>query len=370
MEIRVCKVCNEDKELNSYYTYRRKGKVLYNGKCKECSKKDEKKRKNPDFIKLREAEKLLNNQGYKTCKSCNQIKEQSDFAKGRKMCKSCFREYDNNINKAYKVKNIDKVKAYNREYSSRKWREDNAEKIEIRKATEVREKETGLRICRVCKKEKPFEEFPKNGISINGNQLYNKKCILCTSQSIKKWRNENYEERLEYRKNFYWENKEKLSKKSKEYYQTEQGKSARKKYNEDNKENRNEYLVKKRKEDPILALAHNLRTRTSHAFSERGYTKRSKTYDYLGISFEDLKEYISHLFEEGMSWDNREDWHIDHIIPLASANSEEELIALCHYLNLNPIWAHDNMSKSDSYNQEDKRKYLEWYSANVKKLDL
>lgn len=69
-----------------------------------------------------------------------------------------------------------------------------------------------------------------------------------------------------------------------------------------------------------------------------------------------------------MSWDNREDWHIDHIIPLASANSEEELIALCYYLNLNPIWAHDNMSKSDSYDPEDKLKYLEWYSANVKKL--
>ena len=370
MESRVCTDCEKEKELNFYYTYKRKGKVLYNGKCKECSKKGEEKRKNSDFRKLREVEKLLNNRGYKTCKSCNEIKELSVFAKGRKMCKPCYREYHNKHNKDYKENNIDKVKAYNREYNSKKWRKDNAEEIVIRESVKNREKETGLRVCIICKEEKRFKMFPENGVGINGNQLYTKKCILCTGQSIQKWRKENYEERLSYRKKFYGENKERLIQRKKEYYQSEQGKTYRNKYNEENKEKRNKYLVRKRKEDPVSALAHNLRSRTAHAFSKRGYTKRSKTYDYLGISFEDLKEYISNLFEEGMSWDNREDWHIDHVIPLAAAESEDELIALCYYMNLDPLWANDNMSKSYSYDPEDKRKYLEWYSANVKKLDL
>ena len=130
---------------------------------------------------------------------------------------------------------------YNREYSSRKWREDNVKEIAIRESVKNREKETGLRVCRVCKKEKPFEKFPKNGVGVNGNQLYNKKCILCTSQSIKKWREDNYEERLSYRKKFYSDNKDRLKQRKKKYYQSEQGKSARQKYNEENKEKRNCY---------------------------------------------------------------------------------------------------------------------------------
>jgi hypothetical protein len=46
-----------------------------------------------------------------------------------------------------------------------------------------------------------------------------------------------------------------------------------------------------------------------------------------------------------MNWSNRNLWHIDHIIPLASAKTEEEMIKLCHYTNLQPLWAIENMSK-------------------------
>jgi hypothetical protein len=46
-----------------------------------------------------------------------------------------------------------------------------------------------------------------------------------------------------------------------------------------------------------------------------------------------------------MNWDNKEFWHIDHIIPLSSAKDKEELIKLCHYSNLQPLWAEDNYKK-------------------------
>jgi hypothetical protein len=53
-----------------------------------------------------------------------------------------------------------------------------------------------------------------------------------------------------------------------------------------------------------------------------------------------------------MSWENRRLWHIDHIIPLALAKNEDQLIKLNHYTNLRPLWAKDNLVKSARYEKE------------------
>jgi len=66
-----------------------------------------------------------------------------------------------------------------------------------------------------------------------------------------------------------------------------------------------------------------------------------------------------------MSWSNHGDWHIDHIIPVASAIDEEELYKLNHFSNLQPLWRDENLKKGDNFNEADKKKYLEWYSKNV-----
>ena len=65
----------------------------------------------------------------------------------------------------------------------------------------------------------------------------------------------------------------------------------------------------------------------------------------MGCTPLQLREHLEKQFVDGMTWDNRSDWHIDHIIPLSSAKTTEELNTLCHYTNLQPLWASENLSK-------------------------
>jgi hypothetical protein len=69
----------------------------------------------------------------------------------------------------------------------------------------------------------------------------------------------------------------------------------------------------------------------------------------IGCVPKQLKIHIENQFTDNMSWDNYGlfGWHIDHIVPLSSAKTEEDLYKLCHYTNLQPLWAKDNWSKSN-----------------------
>jgi hypothetical protein len=67
----------------------------------------------------------------------------------------------------------------------------------------------------------------------------------------------------------------------------------------------------------------------------------------LGCSIEQFKTHIEKQFLPRMSWENKALWHIDHIVPCSTAKSVEEMSALFHYTNLRPIWAADNLVKSD-----------------------
>lgn len=306
----------------------------------------------------------------RVCKHCNkelelnnnnfsEVKSSTGLKVFRGICRRCFNEQKNKSRRKLRSDPDYRRAELDKEIERR------AKIIAIRDkdkiAAKKREEETGLRVCNTCMEEKPLSEYQKNGIGTKGQQLYDRKCTKCSNARIQKWREDNYEERFAYRQKYREDNIERLKAKSKEYYNSEQGKKARSEYYEKNKPIRNRKLVEKRKNDPIAALAHNLRSRTAHAFNDRGYTKRSKTYEYLGISFKDLKLYIEDKFKDGMSWDNRDDWHIDHIIPLAAAKTKEELIAFCYYKNLEPIWERDNLIKSDNYTLEDKEAYMKWY---------
>lgn len=125
-------------------------------------------------------------------------------------------------------------------------------------------------------------------------------------------------------------------------------------YRKSNKDKVNEYqrLYSKRrkKTDYLYKATKNLRTRTSIAFSVSYWTKTSGNIDMLGCDYKTAMKYIESKFTKGMSWNNYGEWHIDHIIPLSSAKTKEELESLCHYTNLQPLWSEENLSKGAKIN--------------------
>lgn len=224
--------------------------------------------------------------------------------------------------------------------------------------------------CSKCKQEKPTTDFPKNRTTKDGLGCY---CKSCESKRRKnQWANKTKEQKekaLEYNRMYYkktgskYYNPKKLSDEEKKdrskkslrrYYNI---KSNNKKYKE-YREKVNNYTSKRRLNDETYCIRQRISTSIALSLKRKGYAKHSNVYKILGCEYIFFKEYIENKFTDGMSWENRDKWHLDHIIPVASAKNEEEIILLNHYLNFQPLWACDNMSKSDKYKEEDKIQML------------
>lgn len=101
-----------------------------------------------------------------------------------------------------------------------------------------------------------------------------------------------------------------------------------------------------RKSDAMYRLKNNLRTLIRTSFRRRGFAKGSKTEEILGCSWPEFRAHIERQFLPGMCWEKMGlAIHIDHIIPLATADNASDVLRLSHYTNLRPLWALDNMSK-------------------------
>lgn len=154
------------------------------------------------------------------------------------------------------------------------------------------------------------------------------------------------------RKSHYIKNKSKILKQKSKYYRDNSGviKLKRKEYVKHNKSKvnklSNEYEKRRKRIDPTYKLRRSLKNRCGQAFKRKSWRKLG-TEKLLGCTFEEGNLHLESQFTIGMNWCNYGEWHIDHIIPLSSAKTEKELIKLCHYTNLQPLWALDNILKSD-----------------------
>ena len=208
---------------------------------------------------------------------------------------------------------------------------------------------------------------------ICGCSFYKPKQITCSSKcgyELKKLnayckknnlQNLSYSEYLELKKKEEEHNNEKLKNSIKvqtsngcvRYYNVEsfsyKGRESEylKKYNKEHSKERYQKHKKRMKEDEVYRLKHKMRNIIGSSFRRRNLRKNNKTELILGCSFEDFKKHIESKFEVGMTFDNYGEWEIDHIIPLATAHTTEDVEKLCHYSNLQPLWSKDNRLKSD-----------------------
>ena len=103
------------------------------------------------------------------------------------------------------------------------------------------------------------------------------------------------------------------------------------------------------KTNPTYKMANAVRRRLGEYLRLKGLTKTNKTFTIVGCTPAELKIHLEKQFKPGMTWWNHtpKGWHIDHIIPLASAETIEETEKLSHYTNLQPMWAKENMKKGN-----------------------
>ena len=170
---------------------------------------------------------------------------------------------------------------------------------------------------------------------------------------------EHYQKNKDYyqKKNREWNrnNKKQIAARSKIWRENNKGhrQQAHKEYAEKNKDKIREYKLKweydRTQSDPVFAMARRCRVRMRNFLRARGFSKKASSTQMIGCSWEELMTHLESQFLDGMTWDNRSEWHIDHRIPLAAATTEEEVLKLCHYTNLQPMWGEDNLSKNDKH---------------------
>lgn len=186
-----------------------------------------------------------------------------------------------------------------------------------------------MKVCKKCNLEKDFSEFSK---SKNGKDGVNSRCKNCRNTYLS-----------EYRKS--------------EFYSDWQTQYKLREYN-------NEYISNRLKNDIVYKLLHNIRCLLSKSLKEKGFRKNSRSVEILGCNIDDFKSYLESKFESWMTWENKGlyngdfdyGWDIDHIIPLSSVDTEDEIIKLNHYTNLQPLCS--------KINRDIKRNNIDYYSKS------
>lgn len=223
-----------------------------------------------------------------------------------------------------------------KEYRDR-WRAENKDRIREYSKRDYEKRKEKIRVARSKPKaRKKLSSYLKAWRSSNSEKV---------KDAMREWSENNKEWIQEYRKS-YGDRRRFL------YAQRKIGICARKRELSKTPKYRARirgYSYHRRRKDIQYALKDRLRATMSRALRRQFVKKSHRTMDLIGCTPESLRAHIESLFQPGMTWVNRNLWHVDHKRPLASfdlCDVEQQKTAF-NWKNLQPLWAWQNQQKSD-----------------------
>jgi hypothetical protein len=303
----------------------------------------------------------------KTCQQCKTA-ELPEGSKTR-FCRPCYRDRKNEGAKRYRKENPDKQIAYRllikdkSDLYKKEHYQANKDKIKAKvKAYRAQNKE------KIAESKRKYAQENKEKISAKIKLYYieNKEQIDAKNKA---WAKENKDRIVKYKKIYeednkdilkqknalYREhNKERLSEWHKQHYQKnkEEIKIKTRDYAHANKDKVNiykkEYIKERKTADPLFKFKCQVRTMIHLAVKRRSFKKNTKSFSIIGMPAEEFMLYLEQTFIDiyGRPRTSDDVVHIDHKIPMATAKTEEDMLRLCHYSNLQYLLASDNLKKN------------------------
>lgn len=277
MPDKTCKTCNQTKDESLFL----KNRLL----CRECDNNNRKQKRQQKLSQQTD--------NPKTCTECKEVKTEKDFAPDNQKCKKCTKKiYVNNAQK----------------------KKENLQKQGITKKT-----------CIKCDEES----------SINNYRPGENVCKTCQVKMTNEWRKENPEA---------------FKGMCKKYREKEESRVKIRAYR------RNEY-----KNNPTERISLNYR-RTLRSYIKKEYPEEKvKIHKKIfGKSPNKFRDWIEYCFKDDMTWDNYGKlWNFDHIKPCSSFDleNEDQLKECFNWKNTVPVYCEDNYKKFNNIDKDIEKHY-------------
>jgi len=185
----------------------------------------------------------------------------------------------------------------------------------------------------------------------NANKEFYKEYRKSHKKEIKKYSDSHKEQLKEYNKKYHKANKNEINQRKRAHHLTHKKNKSEydKIYRKNNlsKINRRsrKWFNAKYKTNELFKLKCNIRNLIISSINNKYGKKTKRTEQILGCSFSEFKLHLESKFEHWMSWENHGKyngefnfgWDIDHIVPISTAKTLDDVLILSHYTNFQPL---------------------------------
>jgi hypothetical protein len=300
---KICNSCKLKKSID-FFSANRSSKDGYDYQCKACVR--ERRKKWSQANKHRHLVNSTPKELAKVCGHCRLYKPITFFSISRcskdgyvNWCKECVKQDNKKTFKTrqtrcknYRAKNKERIIK-----NKKQWEKNNIDRHLAIPMNSMHRK-----ICSNCGVDQPISMFSLYRASKSG---YSSKCKKCVKES----RNKTFEERRTYTKNYFVNNRERITVRNK-------------KYKQDHKEDRALYERTRKATDPSYRLRCTVSSLVYHCITRNGGSKAGLSFfKCVGYTAEDLKQHLECQFLPTMSWNNYGSyWELHHIKPQGSFN--------------------------------------------------